>query len=261
MIREIREIHNPAIIKELKHFPNQAFIWEIIEKNKIGKIFSLSNEAILILENCKDPFVFIAGSLNTHSIQEVISLIENFEYPMIYCNPRYHNLFLDKGWDFNLRAELKFNGLLQPKLIDRNLNIQPIKTIQLFKQCYWRKEKSDLYVSDENFLKYGTGYVLCNEAQEILSEAYLNQANGYAEISIVTCPTHQRKGYASQLILDLLHKCKEAELIPIWSCNLDNKASLNIALKLGFYISNYYVQIVPEVGNILGPKLEKWLKT
>lgn len=63
MIREIKIINNTNLSSELKTFPNQGVLWEIIEKNQSGKIFELSNDTVLVMENCSDPFVFIVGRL------------------------------------------------------------------------------------------------------------------------------------------------------------------------------------------------------
>ena len=51
----------------------------------------------------------------------------------------------------------------------------------------------------------------------------------------------------------------------MWTCpsiemQVDNRASLNVAIKIGFSISRYYVQMVRDVGNTFGPALIKWIK-
>ena len=93
-----------------------------------------------------------------------------------------------------------------------------------------------------------------------MSEAYASIGGGYAEIGIITHPEMRYKGYASQVLSVLLHKCYEVNIVPIWSCQINNLASLHTGLKQGFSISNYYLQMVPEVGNVLGPRLVNWLK-
>lgn len=248
MIKEIQTINNSAILEELKQFPNQAIIWEILEKNKSGKIFELSKEAILILENCNDPFVFLVGTLTAQSIETVISFLKDLKFPMVYCNPKYHPFFLDKGWNFNFRVELQFNKFQKFEKAEF-ATIDVIDTLSLFKKCFWYKGRSELYGSDENFLKYGTGYALCFNDQ-ILTEAYLSIGGGFAEIGIITHPDHRGKGYASQILSHLIKKCLEANLIPIWSCHTHNRTSLNTGFKLGFIPNFYYVQMVP-------PKSEK----
>ncbi len=86
MIQEIKNINNLNLTSELKEFPNQGVLWEIIEKNQSGKIFELSGGAILIMENCPDPFVFIAGLLTDEAIKDTISLVGNLKFPMVYCH-------------------------------------------------------------------------------------------------------------------------------------------------------------------------------
>ena len=68
MIKEIKTITNLNIFSELQTFPNQGILQEIIEKNQTGKIFELSETAVLIIENCHDPFIFIAGQLTDDAV-------------------------------------------------------------------------------------------------------------------------------------------------------------------------------------------------
>lgn len=106
MIREIKTITAANLILELKTFSNQGVLWEVIEKNQTGKIFELADgAAVLVIENCNDPFIFIAGILTQEAVINVIHLINFLEFPMVYCNPQYHHLFLKHGWNYHLRTE------------------------------------------------------------------------------------------------------------------------------------------------------------
>jgi hypothetical protein len=75
-------ILDQGILEEFKTFPNQGILWEIIEQQKTGKIFELPSEAIVVMENCSDPFVFIAGELTDEDVTEVVSLVGGLEFPM-----------------------------------------------------------------------------------------------------------------------------------------------------------------------------------
>lgn len=82
---------------------------------------------------------------------------------MLYCQAKYHPLFLNHGWNFHLRSSL---SLQKPSKIispDPALEIKTIKSIELFKQCTCYKERSELH---------GTGYALCNGSKKYISEAY-----------------------------------------------------------------------------------------
>ena len=119
---------------------------------------------------------------------------------------------------------------------------------------------SQLYNSAKNFLSYGTGYALCR-GDHVISEAYASIGGGHAEIGVITHPDYRGKGCASFIVSHLMQKCRKERIEPIWSCQIHNRSSLNTGLKLGFYISNYYMLMVPTVGNVLGPGLANWLKT
>jgi RimJ/RimL family protein N-acetyltransferase len=260
-MRPISVIQDNLILEELKSFPLQAVIWGILEENNKGQIFELSDKSILILETASDdPFVFIAGPVTARAIEETISHVSYASYPTIYCQPKHHHLFLEKNWDFLLRAEMHLEQNFVPKPIQNGSVIEPIESIELFKKCYWFEETSARYGSPEQFLKFGKGYALCREGK-ILSEAYADYiGGGYIEIGIVTHPDYQSQGFGSQVASHLLMKCLEQNYVPGWSCQINNRASMRVAIKIGFSISRYYVQMVPDSGNTLGQPLVKWLR-
>lgn len=259
MLKRLDKILDKEIVEEFKTFPNQGILWEIIEQQKTGKIFELPSKAILVMENFSDPFVFIAGDLTDEDVTEVISLVEGLEFPMLHCKGKYHPLFLNHGWNFHLRTKLSLQKPSQIISPDPALEIKPIKSIELFKQCTWYKERSELYGSDESFLRYGIGYALC-KGSNVVSEVYASSGGGYAEIGVITHPDHKRKGYATLLVSHLINECEKSQIIPQWSCNVDNRASLSTGLKMGFEIDSYYTLLVPDCGNVVCKNLVNWLK-
>lgn len=260
MLRKINKITDPAIIAELRTFPTQAVIWEIIDHRITGEIFELEVGAVLILENGSHPFVFIAGNLTDSAAQVAISFLQGRDYPMIYCHPSYHSSFLKRGFDLLLRGELR---LKDPKQFynDEPLpeEVRPIDSIELFQKCFWYKNISELYGSAENFLKYCSSYAYV-KGDQVLSEAYGNIGGGYMEIGVAVHEEHRGKGYAVRAVAPLIKKCEAEDLIPLWTCQLDNRSSLKAAFKLGFELDRYYVTMVPEAGNVLGANLIKWMK-
>jgi len=197
MIKQIHNVLDESILEQLRTFPNQGILFEIIEKKQTGKIFALSGNAILIMENCSDPFVFIVGRLTDESVNDIIALVSALEFPMVYCQPKYHPLFLKHGWELHLRAtlSLKNTNKVQEDSLGQYMKIQPIKLRDIFKKCSWYNERSELYGSDENFLAHGLGYALCIES-EVISEAYASIGLGCAEIGVITHPDYRTKGYA-----------------------------------------------------------------
>lgn len=259
MLRQVDTILDLGILEEFKTFPNQGVLCEIIEKNKTGKIFELPGASVLIMENCSDPFVFIAGSFTDEAIGHVISLLSTSTFPMVYCQPKYHALFIKHGWNFHLRVAL---SLIKPSNLtpsEHLVKIQPINSLELFKKCTWYKERSELYGTDENFLAHGIGYALCIES-EVVSEAYASQGGGAAEIGVITHPDYRGKGYAALIVSHLIQQCIEAGITPKWSCNVDNRASLLTALRMGFEINGYYTLLVREFGNVLSQNLADLIK-
>lgn len=117
---------------------------------------------------------------------------------------------------------------------------------------------SERYGSPEKFLRFGKGYALCKD-EHIVSECYTDYlGGGYAEIGVVTHPDYRGQGFAKQVVSYCINRLDQ-NYIPIWSCQVNNRSSLKVAIKVGFSISRYYVQMV-RVGNTFGPPLIKWMK-
>lgn len=259
-MKRLSVITSNIILEELRSFPLQAVIWGILEKNYSGNIFELPGGSVLIMEGSNDPFAFLVGPITSVAVEEAIAIAAHASYPMIYCHPRYHHLFLEKNWDFHLRAEMVLEQIFAPLLIKNGLIIRAIESIDFFKQCFWFKETSERFGSPEQFLARGKGYALCKDGH-ILSEAYTDYLGGrHAEIGVVTHPNYRGRGFGSQTASHLVSKCVKENYIPIWSCQINNRASMKVALKIGFSISRYYIQMVPTVGNTLGAPLIKWIK-
>lgn len=258
----ISDITNPLLLAELETFPHQAMIWDLLGNPHKRQIWGFGEQAIMIMENnCDDPYIFVTGVLDSSIVREIKTLC-NVEFPYLYCAPVFHHLFLAEGWDLHLRIEFSYIAPPHTEVnnIPENFSICPIDNLELFKQCIEFEVTCGRYGSAENFLKYGKGYALCNGTQ-IVSEAYSNyQSQDYAEIGIATHPDYLRKGMATKIGSYWVKKCIEQHKIPVWSCNADNKASINTAIKIGFRVERYYIQLVPDVGNVHGPKLEAWIK-
>lgn len=257
----LSKITNKAILEELKLFPLQAVVCGILEKNNQGRLLELPGGSILITEESDDPFVFLAGPITPLALDMAISIVAHASYPMVYCHPKWHHLFLKNNWDFHLRAEMMLERVIAPLDIGDEFTVRAINSEAFFKQCFWYKETAERYGSPEQFLRCGKGYALCNKDGQVLSEAYTDYiGDGYVEIGIVTHPSYRNQGFGAQVASHLISKCLEANMIPIWSCQINNRASMQVAHKIGFSISRYYMQMVPSVGNTLGKPLVKWIK-
>jgi RimJ/RimL family protein N-acetyltransferase len=255
--KKIDKINDTKIIEELKTFPNQAIIWGLVHQNDPNMWELPSGESIMIMEpHIDDPFVFVAGEVSAQDIDEIIKICPT-DYPR---NNIYHSDFLKKGWDFHLRAELSYLETSKTVQLDQGWEFKKIDDIELFKQCYWYEKYIKQYDSHELFFKSKNVYVLCNN-NIVISEGYIDHhiSSPYAEISVATNQSYRGQGAGTKMASYLAEKCKEQELVAIWTCQIDNRASLNTALRAGFKINRYYINMVPEVGNTMSPKLEKWI--
>ncbi|NRA73804.1 MAG: GNAT family N-acetyltransferase [Rickettsiales bacterium] len=259
-MKQIKHITDQNIITELKQFPNQGILWKIIETQATGKIFQLSNNAVVITENCDEPFIFIAGTLTNSSIEKITNFIKTFKFPMIHCNKKYHPLFLHHGWNFHVRTTLNLKTTSSSIITNSNFKILKIDSSDILRKCIKYKELIKIYGNEELFLAHGMGYALFLKNGTLVSESYAALGLGYGEIHVYTHPNYQRKGYGSKIVSHLIKKCRDKNITPQWSCNVDNKPSFKLAMKLGFEILNYHMLLVPNCGNVLCPNLVKWLE-
>lgn len=236
-------------------------MFEIIENGLTGQITELPDGAVMIKENCQDPFVFVAGQITYKAITAISKLLKDYKFPMLHCPKKYHPLFLEKGWNFHARAKLKYNKNRKNNAphLPPNSKILKIDNQNIFNQFIWRKEKIELYGSNKNFISNGTGYAFFLD-EVLVSEAYASIGSNYAEIGVITGPGNRNKGYAKHVVSHLIENLLSRNISPEWSCNIDNTASLKTALKLGFQIINYDMLLTPDCGNVLCPNLAKWLK-
>lgn len=231
------------ILDQLKTYHNQAIIWEITDHGKTGKVIYLSDNCFLIIENCDEPFAIVVENLTGNA------LLKNYEHPTVYLDHVYHPLFLKAGYDFHLRCELTLKNLVQSDFEFENTDIVKIDN----------NLQAEKYNLKENYLKYNYGYALIKNNIAV-SEAYVTIGREWGELSIFTHPDYRKKGYAKLVLSQLIKDCNSQNIIPVYSCQVDNKASLYTGLSLGFTISRYYTLMVRNFGNILCPNLANWLR-
>ena len=76
---------------------------------------------------------------------------------------------------------------------------------------------------------------------EILVEAYISSfGETQAEIGAVTPETYRGRGYAPIACAYLIRICEWRGYGAYWSCDVDNKASIRVAEKLGFRQERVY---------------------
>jgi len=88
--------------------------------------------------------------------------------------------------------------------------------------------------SARDFIQKGKGFTLLHDS-EIASTAYSAFVlENMLEIGIETVEKYRGFGFAELTCCKLIDYCLERELIPVWSCRLENTASYKLAQKLGF---------------------------
>jgi GNAT superfamily N-acetyltransferase len=166
-----------------------------------------------------------------------------YEKISLICDEKFHFYFIKKGFSVNPRVELELSKGHQqsPIVIPIGYKVLAIDNLDLFKQCVWFDFISSFYCGPERFLKQGLGFALVNEAGKSVAESYAVVGAGLGEIGVATRAEFQGKGFATFISNHMIHECQKRGLKPIWSCDVDNSASLKVAIKLGFEIKRYYL--------------------
>lgn len=239
----VSKISNLAIENELLTFPNQPIIWSLVDNSKQGRIYKLNGgKAVIIIGNFEKPLIFIAGDLDRAAFESALSLCPDDAF--IYCQPLYHKWFLKIGWQVLSRVQLTYSNAL-PIALKESMTIKPIDNLELFKQCAWFEKIGERYYGNpQNFFSHGEGYALFNKDQ-IAAEVYSAFiSRDYVEIGIVTHPDFRQQQYAAILSSYYVEKIHKEGKTPIWSCRTSNLGSLKTALKIGFEIDQYYIQLI-----------------
>ncbi|SFS77342.1 GNAT family N-acetyltransferase [Paenibacillus sp. BC26] len=99
-------------------------------------------------------------------------------------------------------------------------------------------EKYQITVSNfgsiEEFLLNGFGYCVLVDNQLVSLCISGSVGNGRAEISIFTNEGYRNIGLAKLTCSAFINHCLEHNLVPNWGCDTGNKASIQLATKLGF---------------------------
>ena len=241
---------------ELLALPNPAVSLAILDGGAIGKVVPLDEGGTLLIENCQNPLCFMAGPCTQADLAQASDIMRERDFPLAICSHAMHQGFLSLGWDFHLRVALRYSPKTQVSM-DHETEAVPINSRQILQRCHSYKELMDNWGSEEAFLAGGFGYAL---GQEAMSQCYAVIGGSLAELSIATNPAHRRGGYGYRIANVVIAQCLEKGVRPMWSCQVNNKASLNLAFKLGFVIEAYYVCMAKDFGNVINDSAIRWIK-
>ncbi|MBX9838549.1 MAG: GNAT family N-acetyltransferase, partial [Silvanigrellaceae bacterium] len=133
-----------------------------------------------------------------------------------------------------------FESLPEEKELPEGCTVQ-LCDKNLLQQSPWFACLSLAAGGSNNFLENCFGYALVDEQGNWLAQAYGAFIGGdECEIGIITHPDHRGKGYIFYPLYAVMQECLNQDLVPVWSCNTENIASLKTALKFGFKINRHY---------------------
>lgn len=230
-----------------KPIPNFPVVMSVIEGNNPGKIWvdQIENPSIcLVITKGSYSFIGKKDQINESSILKVIDILKkNKPIKLILeLNDPLFDLFQKAGFAHINRIQFYHSAMMNHDLtqIDAICDRLPldcqIKSIDaaLLKKSSWLAFITQIYGTEENFLKHGYGLALIQKG-ELISEAFACFiGGGYVETGSVTAEQHQGKGYSTLVRAFLIKESLLRNLRPNTSCNADNMASARVSEKLGF---------------------------
>lgn len=227
------------LLTELCTLPNQAGIHSLLNKTCAGDAFSNAPERHVLLKS-SEAYCYFAGELLDSELHDFVQFLKTFPMVKLLCQESLHTHLLIEGMKACVRIDLIYqNSSIEIKDLLPFL-VKPITSSKLGRKCPWWSFIIGLYGSEEMFFKNGFGVALCREDNVLCATYAAYVGGGYAEIGIVTSPGHEGKGLATLAGKYCVQECLKRRLIPEWSCNFDNPASLRVALKAGFTLTRYY---------------------
>lgn len=92
----------------------------------------------------------------------------------------------------------------------------------------------------EDFARRGVGFCLL-DGETICSWCLSVYATERAlELGVETAPAYRGRGFASLVAAAAVEACLDRRQVPHWHCDLDNKASIRLAEKIGFRPAGQY---------------------
>lgn len=248
-------------IKEVKI--NNLFARSVIERHVTGRIYAdniTEPRTVYVIhpygmsllfgdhKNAEFNSRFKSYALNVDKIRDKHEWIQT--YPREW-DTVLKDLFGNSMIDSSVNSEKKTTGVIELNtrvnfIFNRDRYLQLDKPslsgndkivdtdILHFKQMQGSVIPLNFWDSAGDFMQKGKGFTLLHNG-EIASTAYSAFVHeNMLEIGIETVEKYRGFGFAELSCRKLIDFCLERELIPVWSCRLENTASYKLAQKLGF---------------------------
>jgi len=162
---------------------------------------------------------------------------DNFFDNLITANKakRYNRLNFTFDENMFIKNNPSFhNNQIKPTTLDMFNNIEGLVVPKEF----WRDERE--------FMKKAASYTILVDDKPASTAFAAYRHDDLLEIGIETLSEYRGKGLARVVCVALINHCLENKLTPMWSCRLENTASVKLAKKLGFLETKrfpfYYIQ-------------------
>ncbi len=155
----------------------------------------------------------------------------------------------------NKQTDLPSNGILFDKFLRANFSFNHERWLQF--RSSFRLNSESMVRTDQklfetmpgaviprffwnnadDFSRKGIGFTFLRDGKPASTAfaAYLH--DNFLELGIETAPEYWGEGLALQVCTALIDYCLENNYVPVWSCRMENRASVTLAQKLGFELT------------------------
>jgi hypothetical protein len=219
-----------------KKQPNNSALWTYLNNDIPGQIFvdNLLNptKAICVINFCN--WAYISDNTDLIWLENTIQHICQNQYLQIVWNPSFFQYKPRRGLEATIpRYEyIERNTVSYKKNSNISVNIVDSNT---FEKCEWKDIQILGYGTKKNFLNKAFAFCIIKDEQ-ICCECYATFcAKNYLELGVLTTEKMRKQGFALTTCLKAIDESINRGFTPTWSCDKDNKESVNLAERLGFH--------------------------
>ena len=240
---------NKKVVTNLFDSWDETIIWSCLQ-GVMGEVYANENEdaAVAILGD----FAFFAGT----PCEELVRFKpDNYEQDFIIMVPQNNEWakLIESYYGEMAKKVTRYAIKKEPDIFDTEMLEKAALSLpaeyevrflgeQEYNMCRsngWSNDLVAQYDNYEMYKKLGLGVVIVKDGELLAGASSYSTYNKGIEIEIDTREDYRRKGLAYDCGAKLILECLKRGLYPSWDAQ--NKASVDLAEKLGYYFSHEYI--------------------
>lgn len=247
---------NLNLISELR----KQYLNSLYEFQDIYLEFIVEQSDCYLLENYNDRIgyviisednalieLFVIGMFSHDSVKYFNQIVKDLNIHSVLCKS-YDSLLMNCCLSNNMTYKLI--GCLYRDFVDRGIN----KSMELnFRYAgdsdmpFLLSQEDEVFEPKEFLKRFvdNKSILVFEDFEDIVGCGFLTRVNedfDYYDLGVWIDEKYRRKGYATQIMLQMIDLCNIKNLKPICGCDIDNAASRGMLNKLGFYSKHKLIE-------------------